>query len=181
MYPFHPDPPFSPDSPHNNCTESFPHTSRRAGPHSTTPPQSGQGNVPHNNTTPFLRRVPSLRPSALLALAGCILLCGCGSKDADNQTVAPVSEDGSLNGSASDTLRASMTVDNVTPGGLTVHFNLHEKRNEVLFGDSFRLEQRVGEDWAEVPPAVSSPSCGSLPMNVPPLMTRCWPPGRSSH
>ena len=96
-------------------------------------------------------KIRVMTAAALLALAGCLLLCGCGSKDADNQTVSPVSEAGSLNGSASDTLRASMTVDNVTPGGLTVHFNLHEKRNEVLFGDSFRLEQRVGEDWAEVP------------------------------
>ena len=46
-----------------------------------------------------------------------------------------------------------MSLSNVTPAGLTVHFRQYEKRENIklVYGDGYRLESLIGDAWEDVP------------------------------
>ena len=56
-------------------------------------------------------------------------------------------------GSKDDTIAVAMSISNVTPSGLTVHFRQYEKRENLhlVYGDTYRLETLNGDTWEEVP------------------------------
>ncbi len=60
--------------------------------------------------------------------------------------------------SEDDTIAVSMSVSNVTPSGLTVHFRQYDKRDteELTYGEGYQLEKFNGIDWDEVPPIIDN-------------------------
>jgi len=46
-----------------------------------------------------------------------------------------------------------MSVSNVTPSGLTVHFRQYDDKNtgELIYGEDYTLEKLEGEKWVAVP------------------------------
>ena len=55
--------------------------------------------------------------------------------------------------SEDDTIAVIMSVSNVTPAGLTVHFRQYDKRENIklVYGDGYRLESLNGDAWEDVP------------------------------
>lgn len=55
--------------------------------------------------------------------------------------------------SQDDTIAVIMSVSNVTPTGLTVHFRQYDKRDNIklVYGDDYYLETLNGDTWEEVP------------------------------
>ena len=55
--------------------------------------------------------------------------------------------------SQDDTIAVIMSVSNVTPTGLTVHFRQYDKRENIklVYGDDYYLETLNGDTWEEVP------------------------------
>ncbi len=55
--------------------------------------------------------------------------------------------------SEDDTIAVIMSVSNVTPAGLTVHFRQYDKRENIklVYGDVYRLETLNGDTWEDVP------------------------------
>ena len=55
--------------------------------------------------------------------------------------------------SQNDTIAVIMSVSNVTPTGLTVHFRQYDKRDNIklVYGDDYYLETLNGDTWEEVP------------------------------
>ena len=55
--------------------------------------------------------------------------------------------------SQDDTIAVIMSVSNVTPTGLTVHFRQYDKRENIklVYGDDYYLETLNGDTWKEVP------------------------------
>ena len=55
--------------------------------------------------------------------------------------------------SEDDTIAVIMSVSNVTPAGLTVHFRQYDKRENIklVYGDGYRLEDLNGDTWEDVP------------------------------
>ena len=55
--------------------------------------------------------------------------------------------------SQDDTIAVIMSVSNVTPTGLTVHFRQYDKRKNIklVYGDDYYLETLNGDTWEEVP------------------------------
>ena len=55
--------------------------------------------------------------------------------------------------SEDDTIAVIMSVSNVTPSGLTVHFRQYDKRENIklVYGDGYRLEALNGDTWEDVP------------------------------
>ena len=55
--------------------------------------------------------------------------------------------------SQNDTIAVIMSVSNITPSGLTVHFRQYDKRNtkELLYGEGYLLERLEDSSWVEVP------------------------------
>ena len=60
--------------------------------------------------------------------------------------------------SEDDTIAVSMSVSNVTPSGLTVHFRQYDKRDteELTYGEGYQLEKFNGNDWDEVPQIIDN-------------------------
>jgi hypothetical protein len=55
--------------------------------------------------------------------------------------------------SEDDTIAVIMSVSNVTPAGLTVHFRQYDKRENIklVYGDVYCLETLNGDTWEDVP------------------------------
>lgn len=55
--------------------------------------------------------------------------------------------------SEDDTIAVMMSVTNVTPTGLTIHFRQYDNRNtgELIYGEGYSLEMLNGETWEAVP------------------------------
>jgi hypothetical protein len=55
--------------------------------------------------------------------------------------------------SKDDTIAVIMSVSNVTPTGLTIHFRQYDKRENIslVYGDDYYLETLNGDTWEEVP------------------------------
>ena len=55
--------------------------------------------------------------------------------------------------SEDDTIAVIMSVSNVTPAGLTVHFRQYDKRENIklVYGDVYHLETLNGDTWEDVP------------------------------
>ena len=60
--------------------------------------------------------------------------------------------------SENDTIAVIMSVTNVTPTGLTVHFRQYDKREteELLYGEEYQLERLEGTEWVEVPQIIDN-------------------------
>ena len=60
--------------------------------------------------------------------------------------------------SENDTIAVIMSVTNVTPTGLTVHFRQYDKREteELLYGEGYQLERLEGTEWVEVPQIIDN-------------------------
>ena len=55
--------------------------------------------------------------------------------------------------SKDDTIAVIMSVSNVTPTGLTIHFRQYDKRENIslVYGDDYYLETLNGDTWEDVP------------------------------
>ncbi len=62
----------------------------------------------------------------------------------------------SIEESYDDNIAVQMSVTNVTPAGLTVHFRQYENRDcgELIYGDGYHLQVQNGGDWEDVPTVI---------------------------
>ncbi len=64
----------------------------------------------------------------------------------------------SIEESYDDNIAVQMRVTNVTPTGLTVHFEQYDKRDcgELIYGDGYYLQVQNGSDWEDVPAVIEN-------------------------
>ena len=62
-----------------------------------------------------------------------------------------------------------MSVSNVTPSGLTVHFRQYEDKNtgELIYGEDYTLEKLEGEKWEAVPMIIDNGVFTDIGYNIP--------------
>ena len=60
--------------------------------------------------------------------------------------------------SENDTIAVIMSVTNVTPSGLNVHFRQYDtsKNSEFIYGESYKLQVLNGDTWEDVPPIIDN-------------------------
>lgn len=60
--------------------------------------------------------------------------------------------------SEDDTIAVIMSVTNVTPSGLTVHFKQYDESigGEFTYGESYKLQVLNGDTWEDVPPIIDN-------------------------
>ena len=68
-----------------------------------------------------------------------------------------------------EALGLMMSVSNVTPSGLTVHFRQYDDKNtgELIYGEDYTLEKLEGEKWVAVPTIIDNGVFTDIGYNIP--------------